>query len=204
MESNIDVQGSDAQGTETMTRPTVNGLILAGGYSTRMGTDKSLLVYHGAPQREFLFHVLAKICASVFTSCRKDQNVPLELNPIRDCFSIPGPLNGILSAFAFRNDVAWLAVAVDMPFVNTEAVETLLRHRDRSCVATCYFNRETQRPEPLLTLWESRAHPLLLRFIETGNVSPREFLQTHRVHMIYPPDEKTLVNINYPGDVSSV
>ncbi|HEU5146165.1 MAG TPA: NTP transferase domain-containing protein [Chryseosolibacter sp.] len=179
----------------------VNGLILTGGHSTRMGTDKSMLVYHDVPQREHLFRLLANYCTSVFISCRNDQDVPKELNPIRDSFHIQSPLNGILSAFQYKPDVAWLAVAVDMPFVDAHAIERLLRHRDRSSVATCYFNTQRQHPEPLLTVWESIAYPLLLKFAESGNVSPREFLQTHGARLIEPPDEKTLINVNHPGDL---
>ncbi len=33
----------------------IYGLVLAGGLSTRMGTDKRLLAYNGKPHGEFLF-----------------------------------------------------------------------------------------------------------------------------------------------------
>ena len=36
------------------TVPTIKGLVLTGGKSTRMGTDKSELNYHGKPQKEWL------------------------------------------------------------------------------------------------------------------------------------------------------
>ena len=75
----------------------VYGLILAGGKSVRMGTDKGLLDYKGKPQREYLFDLLSKLCEHVFTSCRKEQNVPSSLNPITDKFDYTGPINGILS-----------------------------------------------------------------------------------------------------------
>lgn len=178
----------------------LNGLVLAGGYSTRMGTNKSLLVYNGRPQREFLFDLLKKYCDDAFVSCRKEQQVPAAFNPLFDRSDLPGPLNGILTAFQHMSS-SWLAVAVDMPFVDDRAIATLLLHRDKTKMATCYFNRDTQQPEPLLTIWESHAHPHLLDFARNGNISPREFLKTHPVKMINPPDDKILRNVNYPGDV---
>lgn len=195
-----DIPGQPAGRHESNPAANVNGLVLAGGHSTRMGVDKGLLVYRDVPQREFMFHLLAKYCTRVFTSCRNDQRVPDELKPIRDRFDVSGPLNGILSAFQYNRDVAWLVVAVDMPFVDARAIDMLLRQRDINKVATCFFNKETERPEPLLTLWESHAYPLLLKFVVNGNASPQEFLRTHPVHMIEPPHEKTLININHPGD----
>lgn len=177
----------------------LNGLVLAGGYSTRMGTDKSLLVYNGRPQREFLFELLKKYCDDAFVSCRKEQQVPAVFNPLFDRFDLVGPLNGILSAFQHMSS-SWLAVAVDMPFVDDRAIRTLLLNRDKTKLATCYFNKDTQQPEPLLTIWETHAHTYLSAFAKNGNVSPREFLKTHPVKMINPPDDKILRNVNYPGE----
>ena len=178
----------------------VIGLILAGGYSRRMGTDKGLLVYNETPQREFLFGLLQRRCAAVYTSCRMDQNVPAHLNPISDAFNIPGPLNGILSAFKFDASQAWLTVAVDMPFVNDEAIKALLTNRDETKFATCFRNPETQQPEPLLTIWETTAYPFLLKHAEEGNISPRDFLNKHAVNVVEPPDERILLNFNSPED----
>jgi molybdopterin-guanine dinucleotide biosynthesis protein A len=176
----------------------ISGLILTGGHSRRMGADKSLLIYHGKPQREHLFELLNKFCHEVFTSCREDQDVPPHLHPLSDAFQIDGPMNGILSAFAYKPDSSWLIVAVDMPYVTANTLELLLGSRDANTMATCFYNPETQLPEPLLTLWEPAAYPLLLEFTHSGKKSPREFLSTHPISMIDPPDGKVLLNFNYP------
>jgi molybdopterin-guanine dinucleotide biosynthesis protein A len=91
-------------------------------------------------------------------------------------------------------------VAVDMPFVRAATFQLLISNRDQNKMATCFYNTETQQPEPLLTLWEAEAYPLLLQFVEKGNISPREFLKSIPLTMIHPPDEKTLINVNYPRD----
>lgn len=181
----------------------MNALILAGGKSTRMGTDKSLLVYHDKPQREFLFELLQKFCDRVYTSCRIDQDIEEKWNPLPDQYEISGPMNGILTAFHHTPDTAWLIVAVDMPYVNADSVQFLINNRDSSKVATCFFNKERQHPEPLFTLWESSAYPLLADFTRKGKVSPKEFLTTHGVHVIHPPDERILLNVNTPEDFAS-
>lgn len=173
----------------------MNGLVLCGGLSTRMGVDKGLLKYHGKPQREFLFDMLRGLCDQVYTSCRKDQDIPALYNPLVDGFEMPGPMNGIMSAFAHQQ-TSWLIVAVDMPFVDTQTLQRLIDKRDREKIATCYYNREAAQPEPLLTLFERRAYPLLSEFTRKGNVSPREFLKLYPVNLIEPADSKVLLNIN--------
>lgn len=175
--------------------------MLAGGHSTRMGRDKGLLIYNGKPQREFLFDLLKTFCGQVYTSCRTDQHIPEIFNPLPDRFDIAGPMNGILTAFTHQPDASWLITAVDMPFVNRDALQLLISSREENKIATCFYNPETQQPEPLLTLWEREAYPLLSEFTKKGNIGPREFLKTHPVNLIHPPDEKTLLNFNSPEDV---
>ncbi|HZB13709.1 MAG TPA: NTP transferase domain-containing protein, partial [Chryseolinea sp.] len=96
----------------------LNGLILAGGKSLRMGHDKSLIEYHNVSQREYLFAMLKNFCASVFTSCKSNQSIPVHLNPLPDQYNFDSPLNGILTAFSDDSIAAWLTVPVDMPLID--------------------------------------------------------------------------------------
>jgi molybdopterin-guanine dinucleotide biosynthesis protein A len=176
--------------------PDIYGLILSGGRSTRMGTDKGTIVYHEMPQREFLFNILKKYCKKVFTSCHSEQNIPQELNPLEDQFEIKGPMNGILSAFKKFPEKAWLIVAVDMPYADEVVFEQLMTNRNRKKVATCFYNEAEEFPEPLLTLWERKAFPLLLEFFLRGRVSPKDFLAENDVQLVIPQDPKILISIN--------
>ena len=47
--------------------PSINGLVLAGGKSTRMGTAKDLLNWHGKEQRYFAADLLAPFCDEVLS-----------------------------------------------------------------------------------------------------------------------------------------
>jgi molybdopterin-guanine dinucleotide biosynthesis protein A len=165
-----------------------------------MGTNKSLLNYNGTPQRDYLFKLLSKFCSCVFTSCKKDQEVPPALNPLADYYSFPGPINGILSAFQAHPKESWLILAVDMPFVDERALQLLLSHRNTKKLATCFIHSPEKFPEPLLTVWEPSAYAPLLAFAESGNVSPRAFLAQADIQAVEPHDRKILLNINYPKD----
>lgn len=167
-----------------------------------MGKDKGLLSYHGKPQREYLFELLQGVCSSVYTSCRKDQEIPQEFNPLIDRFGIPGPMTGIMSAFTQMPGTSWLIVAVDMPYVNKLTLDLLLAKRNRNKIATCFYSPVIKGPEPLLTLWEARAHPLLCEFTKEGNTSPQNFLRTHdvNVNLIRVPHPRVLANLNSHGE----
>jgi molybdopterin-guanine dinucleotide biosynthesis protein A len=177
------------------------GLVLSGGKSTRMGKDKGMIVYHGKPQREYLFDLLQKCCKEVYTSCLADHKVSENFNPLIDQYTFESPINGILTAFKNFPDKAWLVVAVDMPNVNDKVLDALLINRNQNKIATCFYNPDTKLPEPLLTLWEPAAYTLLLGFVKQGKVSPRDFLNMNVVNVIQPPDESIFLNINNPREL---
>ena len=51
------------------------GLVLSGGKSTRMGTDKGLLDYFGKSQRVYSIEMLEKLNLKTFLSVRKEQKI---------------------------------------------------------------------------------------------------------------------------------
>ena len=174
----------------------LNGLILAGGKSLRMGHDKSLIEYHNVSQREYLFSMLKNFCASVFTSCKSNQSIPVHLNPLPDQYNFDSPLNGILTAFSHDSIAAWLTVPVDMPLIDVEIIAYLFKKRDANKIATCFLDSDGKNPEPLITIWEPRSYPHLIRFQQSGKISPRDFLKSHDTHIIEIPDRNALANIN--------
>jgi molybdopterin-guanine dinucleotide biosynthesis protein A len=83
-----------------------------------------------------------------------------------------------------------------MPLIDDFVIGYLLSHRDTAKTATCFFDSEGKKPEPLFTIWEPSASPLLLAYYKAGNKSPREFLMRENIHVMEIPDKKFLLNIN--------
>lgn len=171
----------------------MNGLILIGGKSSRMGTDKSLLNYHGLFQRDYLFQLLSKFCKKVYFSSRQEQG--LSKNVIIDTLAI-SPISGILSAFEYDNQTAWLVLACDMPLVSEESLEILVKHRNPDKIATAFYNPEINAPEPLITIYEPKAYPLIAEYVKAGHKSPKIFLQNNDVQLIYTEEKGFLKNVN--------
>lgn len=171
----------------------MNGLILIGGKSSRMGTDKSLLNYHGTSQREYLFQLLSKFCSRVYFSSRQEQG--LSEHVIIDTLAI-SPISGILSALEYDHQTAWLVLACDMPLVSEESLKILIEHRNPEKIASAFYNPEIKAPEPLITIYEPKAFALLNEYIKAGNKSPKVFLQNNDVQLIYTDKKGFLKNVN--------
>ena len=68
--------------------PELRSLVLAGGASTRMGTDKALLTYGEEPQARRLSRLLETVAAPVSVSVRAAQ---LSLPELAGMHLLPGP-----------------------------------------------------------------------------------------------------------------
>lgn len=179
----------------------MNGLILAGGESSRLGSDKSLLIYHQIPQRDYLFNLLKEFCSEVHLSSKPGRNIPANLNPIEDKYDYNSPLNGIITAFETAANVSWLTVPVDMPHVDKNVLSYLISKRDKSSSATCFYDSDHALPEPLLAIWEPSILPALKAFQSTGKRSPRDFLMTQKITLLTSPFPGMHTNINTPTDL---
>lgn len=184
----------------------LSGLVLAGGKSTRMNSDKTRFNYHGKPQREFIWDLLSVHCEKVFLSCREDQigEISSSLNPLPDTFTGLGPFGGILSAFRSNPNTAWLTVASDLPLLDEEMLRYLVDNRDPSKTATAFWDPKHEFPEPLITIWEPRAYHQLLYFLSLGYSCPRKALINSDVKLLDAPDKGKLLNVNYPEEYDAI
>lgn len=188
--------------------PKINGLVLAGGKSMRMGYDKGAINWHGKEQRYFMADLVGLFCDEVYISCRKEQQA--EINSgyaiLTDSVEGSGPLVAILSAFRKYPDATWLVVACDLPLLDADTLRHLLKNRDKARIATTYESPFDQLPEPLITIWEPAARPILESFLSDGFTCPRKALikNAERVKMLAPPHPDALMNANTPEDAEKV
>lgn len=180
--------------------PPLQGLVLAGGKSTRMQQDKGSLQYHQTDQRTHVHQLLQPFCREVYVSCHAGQvaEVSGKLPYLEDRFLDLGPTGGILTALQHNPDAAWLTVACDLPFLRPQTLEYLVQHRDPSRLATSFYDPEGQFPEPLLTIWEPRSYGVLLQFLALGYSCPRKTLINADVKLLTVPDARELRNVNDP------
>jgi len=179
------------------------GLILAGGASKRMGTDKAALTYHGKPQLQAAFDVLSPLVENCFVSVRPDQTE----NPLRadfpqivDSVEIDGPAAGLLSAHLAHPDVAWLVLACDLPMLDRGTLENLIARRNATDVAVAYRSEHDGLPEPLCAIWEPEALDRLKQQVLDGRTCPRKLLINSPTKLLEPYARGALDNINTPEE----
>lgn len=176
------------------------GLVLTGGRSSRMGSDKAELDYSGQPELDRVFELLSHHCEKVFVSCRQDQSqtaARAKYPQIWDLDGLDGPLAGIEAALKAHPDCAWLVVACDLPYVNEATLKTLVSGRKPTKQATA-FRGFQDLPEPLCAIWEPSSAEGIADFVASGRDCPRKYLLGQSVEILAPPRPQELTNANDP------
>ena len=170
-----------------------------GGQSTRMGQDKSALVYHDKSQRDHLTDLLTPLCKRICWSVNELQcNTLTYSDMLLDVYPETGPLGGLLTAMNTYPTVAWLVVPCDLPNLDSGTLQTLLTARNSGTLATAFWDADRAGAEPLVSLWEPTAGPVLRIWFAAGNRSPRRFLAEHRVTLLDAPNQRVFENVNSP------
>ena len=176
----------------------VQGLVLAGGKSTRMGKDKTELEYHGKPQRDYAIQLLEKNLLNTYVSLAHEMESKTE-KTIQDKFLDLGAFGAICSAFQQNPNKAWLVLATDLPFVNDDIIQLLLKNRNPKKIATAIKGKGKAFVEPLITIYEPKAYPILLSYLAQGYSCPRKVLINSEVEIV-EVDDDLIRNINTPEE----
>ncbi|MEQ9298780.1 MAG: NTP transferase domain-containing protein [Cyclobacteriaceae bacterium] len=185
-------------------KPTIKGLVYAGGQSMRMGRDKGAIDYHGKPQREYVADLLNEVCDEVYLSVQPGNDIDTQYTKLEDSFMGLGPYGGLLSAFRHDPNAAWLALACDVPLVDQQVIKHLIEQRDPSKFATCFHSPVTGHPEPMITIWEPRMYQRLLYFLSIGYSCVRKVLINSDINELDPPSPEVLTNVNTPEEYEQV
>lgn len=180
------------------------GLVLAGGKSRRMGSDKALLSSNGETQLSRAVHLLERFADRVFVSVRADQASEPERRrfaSITDRYNDIGPVAGILSAMDAVPDAAWLVMACDLPNIDDTTLSTLLDQRDAVRPFTAFRSSHDGLPEPLCAIYEPHARGIIDAFVADGIVCPRKMLIRSDTALLDQPHPAALDNINTPEDL---
>lgn len=191
----------------------LHGLVLAGGRSSRMGTDKAALLHpDGRPLARRTCDLLAEAgCESVLLSLRHDQDLPPGFEKVEAVRVIrdpegqsEGPLAGMLAALRSEPDADWLVLACDLPRLDVETLTHLVSSRQPGECFLSYRSEFDGLPEPLCAFYAAEALPILEQFQADGIRCPRKVLIRNHCRLLEPVSPRALDNANTPDDWQSV
>jgi molybdenum cofactor guanylyltransferase len=174
------------------------GIVLCGGQSTRMGTDKSMLQYYDKPQRYYVYDKLLPFCEKIFISCNAAQADKIEApcNFIKDdeIYGNIGPMAALLTAFTQYPNKNILLIGCDYPFLKAEALETF----SNQCkdLPAAFYNKEEEIYDPMLAWYPFTSFAKLKTMFNGKQFSLQHFLTDNKAIKYLPFDVNSIKSID--------
>src|SRR3989338_10174791 len=110
----------------------MTAIILAGGESSRMGTDKAFLKIGNQPLIKRQIELLRKIFKKIIivTNSLPKYRGYKGIKIISDIIPHRGPLGGIYSGLLASSSTYNFVVACDMPFINESLIRYMIKNKD--------------------------------------------------------------------------
>ncbi len=170
-------------------------IILAGGKSSRIGTDKGMLSINGQTMLEHICKQLHGTFSQILISAgdaEKHSFAGFEV--VRDKISSQGPLMGIASALeASANEINFV-VACDIPHIEMDCVRKMLTEAKGADIVVP--TTDDRKYEPLFAIYRKSALDAIKRTLRKGERKISEVFDKCEVKYIDLGKADWLININ--------
>jgi molybdenum cofactor guanylyltransferase len=193
------------------------GIVLAGGRSSRMGTPKAALEWHGSTLLRRTAGILARVAGGPVVVVRAPgqslPDLPPQVEVVDDPREGLGPVQGLaagLAAVADRAEAAFVC-STDLPFLHPAFVRRVLRAVTDGADVGLPVARGY--PQPLAAAYRTTLAPVAGRLVAEQRLRPaflfeecavtrldESALRSDPILAALDPDLDSVVNVNEPGD----
>jgi molybdopterin-guanine dinucleotide biosynthesis protein A len=196
-------------GEPSSQREPLTGIILAGGKSSRIATNKALLK---VKERPIIFDTYETF-TGIFSEILIITNTPQAYESIqalksKDIITGKGPLGGVFTGLSISRTQYNFVVACDMPFLNPGLIRYMLDKREGFDVVV---PRSGDGCEPLHAVYSKACLGPIRKHLEDGDLQVQSFYDEVSVAYIrqseieqFDPEGKAFMNINDRSDLQKV
>ena len=183
-----------------MQKKELTGLVVCGGKSTRMGMDKSMIIYHEKAQRYHVYDMLGNFCDRVFLSCNEQQTTDIssryEVLPDLPEYSNIGPMAALLTAFSKYPGRDFLVVGCDYPLLSDTDLAEFLQFNDNDKIASAFYKAENLMYEPLIAWYSKKSEDALNRMYLEKKYSLQHFLKENNAERYEPTRPENIISVD--------
>lgn len=187
----------------------IAGVILAGGASTRFGSNKALAKYNGMP----LIEHAAKVLETLFPTVLLVTNTPapfqfLHWPTVSDIYPHYGPVAGIHAALKTVSQSKIFVIGCDMPLIQSDLVKYICSLPNDFDAVLPYRDRG---PEPLHALYNKSSLPAIEKLLLEGNHKLTDVFKLLKVRKLKTEEIvavsgnlNSFININTPEKLAAL
>ena len=187
-----------------MTTPKITGIVLAGGHSSRMGEDKSLMKLNGKTLVEYSIDALRPLCDKVIISSNNPNYTFTGCEVWPDELPDQAPIIGIYSCLKRSETELNIILSCDIPLISTSMIGFLVTKSGANNITVPIH--ENGKIEPLCGVYKKSSLEILKEFIDIKNFRLNECIRSAS-HQFIPVDDQIpcntpnlFLNINTPSD----
>lgn len=182
----------------------ITGIILAGGKSSRMGTDKGFLDFNGKP---FIQHSIDAMKSLVDDILIVSDNPGYDIfnqRRITDLIKDSGPLAGLYSGLNASKTMYNLVLSCDIPLINKSVLTHLLNNINEDIEVTQLKSREHNNP--LIAIYKTTCKKTCLELLNQGEKRLGVAIQHLNSKTITLGEdlEGYTANINTPNELKNI
>lgn len=178
----------------------IHCILFAGGKSSRMGEDKSLLPFGGfSTLAQFQYERLHKLFTHVSISTKTSDKFDFDADFILDPEEVDyAPTAGFVSAFHAVEDERIMVLSVDTPFVDEIVFQSLIDADEAELDAT--IAKTATGSHPLCGIYHKSLLEEFERMLREGDHRLGKLLASHQTKYVEFEDEEAFSNLNHPHE----
>ena len=182
----------------------ITGIILAGGRSSRMGSDKALMPFNNQTFLEHVIQALHPLVDDILIVSNNPEHGKFNYERIADSIADAGPMAGIHAGLTHSKTENNLVLSCDVPLIQTSVLEMIIANNEED---KDVIQLEDQgKSLPLVALYKKRTAAHFFSLLNQGERRLRIAVKGLNIKTIAvtKTQQKAVRNINTLSDLNSI
>ncbi len=186
-----------------MIKDSITGIVLAGGKSSRMGTDKGIIDLNGKRIVQHVLDALAPVVDKILIIANNNHYNNFGYPVYRDIIKDSGPLGGIYTGLVNSNTEKNIVLSCDIPFITTQMINYIVAQSGEYEIT---IPMHDGKQEPLCGTYSKKCASRFKKLLENKIWKMHEVLTLFATQQLGISStngvEQNFVNINTPQDLT--
>ena len=171
----------------------VTGIILSGGKSSRMGTNKSLLKIGDNTVIEIMVRLMKSLFQNVIISTNSEEEYSfLDCPMVADIHRNAGPLAGIHSTLLKSTTEKNFIISCDVPLMSREMIEYFVEYKTEEPIL---ISRAAGYLQPLVGIYKKRLLPLIEKILSENENKSDEMKKHLSLHALIDKTDTEIIDV---------
>ncbi|WP_299778592.1 molybdenum cofactor guanylyltransferase [uncultured Formosa sp.] len=187
------------------TQKHISVYILCGGKSSRMQTEKGLVVFNNKPFIEWIIDAVKPISNQIYLITENTDYSVYNYPLLADIYKNKGPVGGIHTALTHTNTQQNLILSCDIPMISTHIIKRYLIN-SKVINSNIAFVSDSTRDYPLIGMYNANNLQRFEEAIQQNHLKLMRLIQASTYHRIQVAsrDFEALNNINTPNELQNL